>query len=86
MQSTEKRETGFTIPPPRQNGQSQEMQEMNGGGTAGGGGGETLPYHATVLPVRASPKETGGFGDDAFKPLWRKEAEGGWNGFGQERR
>jgi 3-keto steroid reductase len=40
-----------------------------------------MPYHASVLPVRASPKDMGGFGDDAFRPLWRKEGEKGWGGF-----
>lgn len=50
---TGKRETGFSIPPPKNSN-----------------GAEQIPYHASVLPVKASPKETGGFGDDAFKPLW----------------
>lgn len=53
------RETGFSIPAPKQ-------QQYNGGGF---GGQEEIPYHAEVLPVKASPKGGGGFGDDAFKPL-----------------
>ena len=53
------RETGFSIPAPKQ-------QQYNGGGF---GGQEEIPYHAEVLPVKASPKGGGGFGDVAFKPL-----------------
>lgn len=64
---TGKRETGFSIPPPKASG--------GVGGSGGGSGfaqgqGEQIPYHANVLPAKASPKDTGGFGDDAFKPLW----------------
>lgn len=40
------------------------------------------PHHNTVLPADASPHETVGFAQDAFRPLW--EAEGkpaAWKGF-----
>lgn len=57
------------------------------------------PYHANVLPVKASPKDTGGFEQDAFRPLWASSAgtqgqgmKGGnvpttadWGGFTGER-
>ena len=55
---TGKRQSGFSIPgpkPPTAGPQSDEQQ---------------IPYHANVLPVKASPKDTGGFGNDAFKPIW----------------
>jgi len=58
-----KRETGFSIPGPKSN---------NGGGQSGQ---EAIPYHAEVLPVKASPKGGGGFGDDAFRPLLQSPAQ-----------
>ena len=64
-----KRETGFSIPPPK--AQSSTQVPQGGQGAGAGGGEETIPYHADVLPIKASPKDTGGFGDDAFKPLWQ---------------
>jgi hypothetical protein len=56
------RETGFSIPPPKHQTQNQSPDDQ-------------IPYHANVLPVKASPKETGGFADDAFKPLWEGSAQ-----------
>ncbi|KAI9631991.1 uncharacterized protein MKK02DRAFT_41632 [Dioszegia hungarica] len=44
------------------------------------------PYHNNVLPVRASPKDTGGFEQDAFKPLWQGKAGGAGQGQGQQAR
>ena len=88
-----KRETGFAVPPPRPGVQAQDAQKNGGptgnqfeaGGIKGSANGGSMPYHASVLPVRAGPKETSGFGDDAFKPLWKKERESAWNGFGAGR-
>ncbi|ORY31360.1 hypothetical protein BCR39DRAFT_558149 [Naematelia encephala] len=54
-----KRETGFSVPPPK------HEQSQTG-----------MPYHASVLPVKASPKDTGGFDGDAFKPLWERRTGG----------
>jgi hypothetical protein len=44
-----------------------------------------IPYHTAVLPTRASPKDTGGFDEDAFRPLWNDGERTGWEGF-QDRR
>ena len=81
-----KLETGFAVPPPRPSVQAQDVGGLVGnhyeaGGVNGGGGGGPVLHHASVLPVRASPKETSGFANDAFKPLWQKERESGWDGF-----
>lgn len=54
---------------------------------------ENRPYHNNVLPIKASPKDTGGFEQDAFRPLWNggqdQGATGGgvsdWGGFQGER-
>lgn len=40
-----------------------------------------MPYHANVLPIKASPKDTPGFGDDAFRPLWDGEQPQKQTGF-----
>jgi hypothetical protein len=74
---TGKRETGFSIPPPKGSGQQQQQ----GFAVQGQRQGEPIPYHANVLPVKASPKDTGGFGDDAFKPLWEGSAQQKQKGF-----
>ena len=37
---------------------------------------QLYPHHESVLPLRASPKDTGGFDDDAFAPLWRGQEQG----------
>ncbi|WVQ82974.1 hypothetical protein IAT38_005112 [Cryptococcus sp. DSM 104549] len=62
----------------------------NGRGGEGQGQGpaeaQDRPYHAAVLPIRASPKDTGGFAEDAFKPLWEGEERQQWNGFQQKER
>ncbi|WVQ96700.1 hypothetical protein IAU59_003807 [Kwoniella sp. CBS 9459] len=42
------------------------------------------PYHADVLPIKASPKDTGGFANDAFKPLWEEKDRQQWNRFKQQ--
>nr|XP_019012774.1 uncharacterized protein I206_02270 [Kwoniella pini CBS 10737]OCF51555.1 hypothetical protein I206_02270 [Kwoniella pini CBS 10737] len=42
------------------------------------------PYHASVLPVKASPKETNGFVDDAFRPIWDGREKDQWSGFKQK--
>ncbi|WWD18431.1 hypothetical protein CI109_102883 [Kwoniella shandongensis] len=46
-------------------------------------GQDERPYHASVLPIKASPKDTGGFTDDAFKPLWNEKERNQWGGFKQ---
>lgn len=43
------------------------------------------PYHNNVLPVKAGPKDTGGFDQDAFRPLWAGRGGSGGNGNGQGR-
>ncbi|CAD6570811.1 MAG: hypothetical protein TREMPRED_006030, partial [Tremellales sp. Tagirdzhanova-0007] len=61
-----KRETGFAVPPPRPGVQAQDAQKNGGptgnqfeaGGIKGSANGGSMPYHASVLPVRAGPKET----------------------------
>ncbi|WWC62573.1 uncharacterized protein I303_105170 [Kwoniella dejecticola CBS 10117] len=42
------------------------------------------PYHASVLPVEASPKETNGFVEDAFRPIWDGKEKDQWSGFKQK--
>ncbi|WVQ73234.1 hypothetical protein IAR50_002800 [Cryptococcus sp. DSM 104548] len=66
--------------------------DTGGGGANDGGTGvqqegmeEDRPYHAAVLPVKASPKDTGGFTEDAFKPLWESSGRDQWGGFRQGR-
>jgi hypothetical protein len=63
---------------------------MNGGNNGFGGPHRQqreqqnlYPHHETVLPLRASPKDTGGFDDDAFAPLWRGQDQGQGQGQGQ---
>ncbi|KAK8858542.1 hypothetical protein IAR55_002771 [Kwoniella newhampshirensis] len=80
---TTKHDSGFSVPMP------------NGGSISGSGPrpiqempqqeaeAEQRPYHAAVLPVKASPKDTGGFKDDAFKPLWDGKEKQPWSGFMQ---
>lgn len=69
-----KKETGFSIPPPKNqpNGSSHSYNSNSSSSNRPqqNGEGNNIPYHASVLPMKASPKDTGGFGDDAFKPLW----------------
>lgn len=68
-----KKETGFSIPPPKNqsNGSSHSYNSNNSSSNRPQNGeGNKIPYHASVLPMKASPKDTGGFGDDAFKSLW----------------
>lgn len=47
---------------------------------------EDRPYHASVLPIKASPKDTGGFAEDAFKPLWEDPEKDQWQGFKTQNR
>ncbi|WWC88594.1 uncharacterized protein L201_003506 [Kwoniella dendrophila CBS 6074] len=42
------------------------------------------PYHTSVLPVKASPKETTGFVEDAFRPIWDDKQKDQWSGFKQK--
>ncbi|ODO10136.1 hypothetical protein I350_02364 [Cryptococcus amylolentus CBS 6273] len=75
----------------------EPLNHSNGPGAGGGGatdvgaGGqqgameEERPYHAAVLPVKASPKDTGGFTEDAFKPLLESSERDQWGGFRQDR-
>jgi len=64
------RETGFSIPPPKATGANNNNST-----------GADMPYHANVLPIKASPKDTPGFGDDAFRPLWDGEQPQKQTGF-----
>ncbi|WVW84708.1 hypothetical protein I302_106742 [Kwoniella bestiolae CBS 10118] len=72
-----KRENGFfptTIPERDERSTSQREEEEL----------EDRPYHAAVLPVKASPKETSGFTEDAFRPIWDGKKEDQWSGFKQK--
>ncbi|OCF33457.1 hypothetical protein I317_04140 [Kwoniella heveanensis CBS 569] len=60
--------------------QNQHQQQDNGQNSSSS---SNKPYHADVLPIRASPKDTGGFSNDAFKPLWEEKDRQQWNGFKQ---
>jgi hypothetical protein len=42
--------------------------------------GSERPHHS-VLPANASPAETVGFANDAFRPLWDKQPKSPWAGF-----
>lgn len=48
----------------------RDSSGANGNGNANG---QERPYHAEVLPERASPAKTDGFADDAFKPIWERD-------------
>lgn len=39
------------------------------------------PHHEEVLPSNASPIDTGGFAQDAFRPLWDKQPKSPYQGF-----
>lgn len=39
------------------------------------------PHHDDVLPSNASPVDTGGFAQDAFRPLWDKQQKSAYQGF-----
>lgn len=80
--------TGRPIQPivPNSNQQREEGQwrQRNQGFT--GDEPEERPYHASVLPIKASPKDTGGFAEDAFKPLWEDQGKDQWQGFNRQNR
>jgi hypothetical protein len=42
---------------------------------------EKRPHHDDVLPSNASPLETAGFSQDAFRPLWDKQPKSPYQGF-----
>ncbi|BEI86694.1 hypothetical protein CcaverHIS002_0700400 [Cutaneotrichosporon cavernicola] len=42
---------------------------------------EKRPHHDDVLPNNASPRETTGFAQDAFRPLWDKQPQSPYHGF-----
>nr|ODN93991.1 3-keto sterol reductase [Cryptococcus depauperatus CBS 7841] len=64
---------------------SQHQQKELSRSSEGIGHGER-PYHAAVLPIQASPKDIGGFEDDAFRPLWAQDQKDQWSGFKQQDR
>ncbi|WWD04903.1 hypothetical protein V865_002974 [Kwoniella europaea PYCC6329] len=74
-----KRESGFfptTIP--ERDETSHQSQQANENVN------EERPYHASVLPVKADPKETNGFTEDAFRPIWDGKSQDQWSGFKQK--
>ncbi|WVR06321.1 hypothetical protein IAU60_003351 [Kwoniella sp. DSM 27419] len=95
-----KRESGFSVPMPNTIQEQDERGQTYGGEQQRREDEqqrsayqrqqreelEERPYHASVLPIRASPKETGGFTDDAFKPLWNERDREQWGGFRQNGR
>ncbi|GFZ45230.1 hypothetical protein JCM24511_02956 [Saitozyma sp. JCM 24511] len=79
---------GAEIPAPRpaQFGRERDIATGNGGANGNGYGvngaeASGIPYHSAVLPSRASPKDTGGFDEDAFRPLWNEEDAKSWEAF-----
>lgn len=44
-------------------------------------GNGARPHHDDVLPSNASPVDTGGFAQDAFRPLWDKQPKSPYQGF-----
>ncbi|WRT67744.1 uncharacterized protein IL334_004716 [Kwoniella shivajii] len=83
-----KKEKGFvptTIQERDERDQSfQNQSQSQGQGQGNGNGQEDRPYHASVLPIKASPKETPGFAEDAFRPIWDGQERNQWNGFKQQ--
>lgn len=79
---------GAEIPAPRpaQFGRERDIATGNGGANGNGYGvngaeASGIPYHSAVLPSGASPKDTGGFDEDAFRPLWNEEDAKSWEAF-----
>jgi hypothetical protein len=77
--------------------QAPSKAGLNLGTAGGGSGsGSAVPFtgrretgfspererpHHSVLPSDASPVESVGFANDAFRPLWDKEPKSPWAGF-----
>ncbi|OXG88434.1 3-keto sterol reductase [Cryptococcus neoformans A2-102-5] len=80
--------TGRPIQPivPNGNQQREEGQWRHRNQEFTGDEPEERPYHASVLPIKASPKDTGGFAEDAFKPLWEDTGKDQWQGFNRHNR
>lgn len=80
--------TGRPIQPivPNGNQQREEGQWRHRNQEFTGDEPEERPYHASVLPIKASPKDTGGFAEDAFKPLWEDTGKDQWQGFNRQNR
>lgn len=74
-----RRDVGFSIAEAAERAQRDSNQNQNqnqnssNGVNVNGTRGQDRPYHAEVLPERASPAKTDGFADDAFKPIWERD-------------
>jgi hypothetical protein len=83
------RDVGFSVPGPNTNtntNSSSSMQQSKATPTPGQNDRDRRerPYHAEVLPVKASPVNTNGFAEDAFKPLWSSAQPKQNGGFGHK--
>jgi hypothetical protein len=76
VKSNGQRDVGFSVPAPNSSQQKQSKHDQEDRR-------DQRPYHAEVLPEKASPAKTNGFAEDAFKPLWNnnqvKQNGGGFN-------